>query len=194
MKEVSLPRRENKRNRTNPFSIHKPKGNGPLEAGGRGNNSYTEVEQRIFDKVVGLDWGRKFASKIINLKRDLFKDDKCFSEEEWGQVTSANFKRAINGGRVSLQINQGNTNMRLEIISEKKRVPEIDGICKEFEKHLSGMEFEKERKRQKDGKYLITVEGRLHHPRLAKPRKDAISSSAHEYSSGTKEDHFAESC
>ena len=170
--------------RANPFSLMKPKGNGPLEAGARGrgkvdtaaiNPRYMlppRVNERIVHKVKGLGWDKKFAKKILKLKRELFKDDSCFSEEVEGQIFSANFNLKIEGVDVSLTVNKEYAYVHIKKTSEKKRVSKIDELCRIFENHLPGIELKRSRTPlEHTNLYLVTVHGKLYHPKAAERNK-----------------------
>jgi len=167
--------------RANAFSLMKPKGNGPLEAGARGKYMLPPtVDERIVRKVRGLGWDKKFANKILKLKKDLFKDNRCFSEEAEGQIFSANFNLKIDGVDVSLTVNNEYAYVHIKKMSEKKRVPKIDELCRIFEKHLSGIDFKKSRKKPEySDKHLVVVHGKLHHPEAAERYKKTAEPTKH---------------
>ncbi len=161
--------------RANPFVLMKPNGNGPLEAGSRGNNMLPpKVDDRIVLKIKRLGWDSEFADRVLKLKHNVFKDNRCFSEEIEGQVFSANFNLEVNGVKASLHVSRecAFAHIKTTTDEKKKRVPEIDELCNAFKKHLPGMELEKSKiKVEYTDKYLITVEGKLFHPDSAERNK-----------------------
>ncbi len=140
------------------FSLYKPNGNGPLEAGGKGN-SYSQTEQLVMKQLKWIGWDEKFAEKIVTLKRKVFKDERCYSPTHEGQIESANFELKKDNLKLALVVNRFYVYMNLQSVDGKKRHAEVDEIHKTVKELLPQMEFVIERSRQDNGKYLVSMKG-----------------------------------
>jgi|GEM_PF-2521002 len=140
------------------FSLYKPDGSGPLEAGGRGN-SYSRTEQLIMKQLGWIGWDEKFSEKIIALKRKVFKDERCYSPTKEGQIESANFELKKENLSIVLCINKFYVYMNVQSVDGKKRHAAVGELRKIVKDALPQMETVIERRRQGDGKYLVIMKG-----------------------------------
>ena len=150
--------KEGKQNRQGFSFLSKPESEGPLGA----KTSPKGIENRIFEDLKWFGWDEKFIKSVIEIKRNLFREDECFSRETEGQLDAVNLHKKINGMSVSLTINRFFAYFSIISVSSARKHKSTDEICDVIRELLPEMQLTITEKKLEDiDGFSIHVEGNI---------------------------------